>query len=214
MEKRRENDIILVGVKRGTSALRLVKYNKKTGALFYNNLEDDDTCVEYAGLNINNSNEFYAVTYSDNARRASSELQVSGKEDHYLIPDYTILKYGKDISQPVKMATVKNRIVRSVSGNGHFLLTKEVDNLELDTYNLYVQDLNNKEKTQLVIENMKKYKDLQIDSKGRKIYFIGILDHSEERAVFCYDIKLKTLEKVFSPDKGIGFINNFTLICE
>lgn len=210
----RKNDIIIVGVKRGTSAIRLSKYDKKLKKLYYNNLEDDDTCVEYAGLNTSDSNELYTVTYSDNSRRKSSELQALRKVDHYVIPNYTITKYDDDISNPVQLSVVENRIVRSISGNGKYLITKEVDNLELDTYKVYIQDLKTKEKAPIEIEGIAKCKDLQIDSEGKKIYFIGILDHSEERAIFCYDIKLKTLDKIFSQDKEIGYVNNFTLVYE
>lgn len=210
----RENELIIIGVKRGTSAIRLIKYDKKTGALIYNHLEDDDTCVENASLNINDNRQLYTVTYSDDSRRKSSELQALGKADHYIIPNYTILRYDSDISKPIQTRTVENRIVRSLSVDGNILLTKEVDSLERDTYKVYIEDLKNKKKTPLEIEGIAKCKDLQIDRSGKHIYFIGILNHSDERSLFCYDMESKTLETIFTPDKGIGFINNFLLMYE
>ncbi len=210
----RDKDIIIVGVKRGTSAIRLIRYDKQLKKIFYNNLNDDDTCVEYAGIDTADSGKIYTVTYSDNSRRKSSELQALGKADHYIIPTYIISEYHEDISNSKNIAVIDSKIVRSVSGNGKYLLTKEVDNLELDRYKLYIQDMLTNNKKEIILQGVSKYKDLQIDKYGEKIYFIGILNNSDERSVFSYDLKSKKIDKIFTQNKSIGFINNFKLIYE
>lgn len=209
----RKNDIILVAVKRNTSALRLINYNKLTKEMNYENLEDDDTDTWSIGINFNDNNEFYTSTYSQSQRYKNAEMEWTREADKFYYPDSTVYKYSGDLKNKEKIMFFEKEKVEAISATDKYLLlsiSKELADPLKDK--AVIVDLDTKKQEEIVI------KDYHIGitalaPDNKTIFFIGYpIDKDKKRGIYQYDMQSKQVKEIFIQEDGIGFINNFRLL--
>ncbi len=209
----RRDNILLVAVKNGTRALRLVEYNKKTGTIFYNDLEDDDTDVWSICLNIENENEFYTSTYSQAQGYENAEKQSKKEVDRYYYPDNTITRYKNDFSAKEEMFFFEKEKILSISATDKYLLIyRDGDSSNNNSMRINRINLDTEEFEEIKIPDSKNISEVQLDRSNNGIYYLGSDENYENRGIYYYDLVTGKKKTIFVEEYGIGHINNFMLI--
>ncbi len=209
----RKDNILVVGVKKGTRALRLIEYNKKTGKVIYNNLEDDDTDVWSICLNIENENEFYTSTYSQEQGYKNAEKHFKKELDRYYYPDNTLTRYKNDFSLKEKIFVFEKEKILSMSATDKYLLiNRDGDSSNYNSMEVSRINLDTGEFEEIKIPGVKNISDLQLDRNNTGIYYLGSDENYENIGIYYFDVVTGKKKTIFVEEAGIGHINNFILM--
>ncbi|HHX62446.1 MAG TPA: hypothetical protein GX707_17310 [Epulopiscium sp.] len=209
----RRDNILVVAVKKGTRALRLVEYDKKTGTILYNNLEDDDTDVWSICLNIENENEFYTSTYSQAQGYENAEKQSKKELDRYYYPDNTLTRYKNDFSSKEKIFFFEREKILSISATDKYLLIyRDGDSSNYNSMEINRISLDTDEFEEVKIPDAKNISEVQLDRSNNGIYYLGSDENYENRGIYYYDLVTGKKKTIFIEEYGVGHINNFMLI--
>lgn len=209
----RENDIVMVAVKRNTRVLRLVTYNKSTKKISYENLQDDDTETWSIGANIDNNKILYTSAYSEDERYLNAEMESTGEADKFYYADNTVYKYNEGIENKEKIMIFEKQKVDAISATDKYLLLTVLSELSDPTKDKTLKiDLDTKKQEEIKVENYHLGRTA-LSPDNKTIFFIGYpLDNDKKRGIYGYDMDTKEVKEIFIQEDGIGFINNFTLL--
>lgn len=209
----REDDIILVAVKRKTRALRMVSYNKSTKEVSYENLQDDDTATWALGVNINDDKEFYTSAFSEAQRYKNAEMQSSGEADRYYYADSTVYKYDGGFDNKVKVRSFDKQKVDFISAtNKYIILTIETFLTDHQDDKIIMIDLDTQRQEEIKVENYS-MRQTALMPDNKTIFFIGYpKDKDNARGIYQYNLDTKEVKEIFVQEAGVGHINNFRLL--
>lgn len=210
----RKDDILLVAVKKKTRALRLIKYDKDSGNITYNNLEDDDTDVWSIGLNVENENEFFIAKYSSEQQYSNIQKQATGENSKFIYPDNTIVKYTNAFEAHKDILFIEKEKAKSISANNKYLVIYHTSGVTFEERTITKIDLETDESTIINIPNVSSYSEVCIDKESNGIYFLGSMKNSNSRGIYYYNFSTDEVKEIFLEESGIGSINNVTLVGE
>lgn len=205
----REEDIMVVAVKKGTRPIALYCYDKESRKLI-DIINDNDTNIQAISYNNSDNTSYYTSEYSEKAIQESGEKVYSGKIKLFIPPDYTVYRYDKNNNR-THIYTSDNRQVSTVSGNNDFVIWKEYIQETVGPFEIKLLNLSSNEIEILDIDKINSISELSIRADNKGFYFLGAIKDLDDRGVFYYDFSTKNIVKLITGADN-KYINNFMMI--
>ena len=211
----RKYDVLLLVTKKGTSNLRLAKYDKKTGETVYDDSVGDDMSIWAIGLNSKDENEFYTATFSQAQKNENTQKKFDKLDGKYYYADFTLNRYTGDFSTKEKFRFFPKEEILSISANDKsILIVKDSDFIKPDAKKIIKIDKTTGKQTEIKKDGMY-MSNIRLSPDSDGMYFIGSYKGKKDtRGVYYLDFNTMAKKSVFLEQEGVGVINDFTFISE